>query len=94
MGAIEGLRALTEPCEVEIVSDSSYVIKGINEWLENWVKRDFKKVKNPDLWREYLKVSQQHKVKGSWIKGHAGHDENERCDEIARKKAEEFKTAL
>lgn len=94
MGVIEGLRALKEPCEVEVISDSSYVVKGINEWLKNWVKRDFKKVKNPDLWQEYLKVSEKHKVHGTWVKGHAGHDENERCDEIARNKAEEFKANL
>jgi len=94
MGVIEGLRALKEPCEVEVISDSSYVVKGINEWLANWVKRDFKKVKNPDLWQEYLKVAEKHKVHGTWVKGHAGHDENERCDEIARNRAEEFKANL
>lgn len=93
LGVIEGLRALKEPCQVEVVSDSSYVVKGINEWLDNWIKRDFQKVKNPDLWQEYLHVSQQHSVVGTWIKGHAGHDENERCDEIARTKAEAFKSA-
>ena len=93
-GVIEGLRALKEPCEVEVISDSSYVVKGINEWLDNWIKRDFKKVKNPDLWHEYVKVSERHDVVGTWVKGHAGHEENERCDEIARAKAEEFKAAL
>ena len=91
LGVIEGLRALKEPCEVEVVSDSSYVVKGINEWLANWIKRDFKKVKNPDLWHEYLKVSGQHKVVATWIKGHAGHEENERCDDMARTEAEKFK---
>ena len=94
MGVIAGLRALKEPCEVEVISDSSYVVKGINEWLVNWVKRDFKKVKNPDLWREYLRVSEDHKVKGTWVKGHAGHEENERCDDIARSEAEAFKARL
>jgi len=94
MGVIAGLSALKEPCEVEVISDSSYVVKGINEWLINWVKRDFKKVKNPDLWREYLRVSAEHKVKGTWVKGHAGHEENERCDDIARSEAEAFKARL
>jgi len=94
LGVIEGLRALKEPCEVEVISDSSYGVKGINERLENWVKRDFKKVKNPDLWHEYVKVSERQAVVSTWVKGHAGHEENERCDEIARSKAEEFKTAL
>ena len=94
LGVIEGLRALKEPCQVEVISDSSYVVKGINEWLQNWLKRDFKKVKNPDLWQEYLKVSQQHSVVATWVKGHAGHEENERCDDIARTEAEKFKATL
>ena len=91
LGVIEGLRALKEPCEVEVISDSSYVVKGINEWLDNWIKRDFKKVKNPDLWYEYIKVSEQHSVLATWIQGHAGHEENERCDNMARTEAEKFK---
>lgn len=93
LGVIAGLRALKEPCQVEVISDSSYVVKGINEWLDNWIKRDFQKVKNPDLWQEYVHVSQQHTVVGTWVKGHDGHEENERCDEIARTKAEAFKSA-
>ena len=94
LGAIEGLRALTEPCEVEIISDSSYVVKGINEWLVNWIKRDFKKVKNPDLWKDYIEVSKQHKVKATWVRGHDGHEENERCDILARTAAENMKESL
>ena len=90
-GVIEGLKALKEPCEVEIISDSSYVVKGINEWLEGWIKKDFKKVKNPDLWREYLEVSKPHKVKALWVKGHSGHLENERCDKIAKEQAQKAK---
>ncbi len=90
LGVIEGLKALKEPCHVEVISDSSYVVKGINEWLDNWIKRDFKKVKNLDLWQEYVKVSAQHTVLGVWIKGHSGHEENERCDAIARSIAEEY----
>ncbi len=83
-GVIEGLKALKEPCEVEIVSDSSYVVRAINEWLEGWRKKDFKKVKNPDLWREYLKAAAPHKIKARWVRGHDGHSENERCDKIAK----------
>ncbi len=90
-GVIEGLKALKEPCFVEIVSDSSYVVKGINEWLSNWVKKDFKKVKNPDLWKEYLKVSKNHKINALWVRGHAGHEENERCDLLAKKEAQKMK---
>ena len=94
LGAIEGLRALKEPCEVEIVSDSSYVVKAINEWLDGWIKKDFKKVKNVDLWKEYLEVSKMHKISATWVRGHNGHDENERCDKLARQEAERQKELL
>jgi len=93
-GAIEGLRALKEPCEVDIISDSSYVVKGINEWLQNWIKKDFKKVKNPDLWKEYIEVSKPHKVHAIWVRGHDGHEENERCDVLAKEAAQKAKDAL
>ena len=93
-GVIEGLKALKEPCEVDIVSDSSYVVKGINEWLGNWIKRDFKKVKNPDLWREYIEVAKPHKIHAIWVRGHDGHVENERCDVLARDAAQEAKDLL
>ncbi|WP_458700241.1 ribonuclease HI [Sulfurospirillum sp. 1307] len=91
LAVIEGLRALKEPCEVEIVSDSSYVVKGINEWLENWKQKEFKKVKNPDLWKEYVEVSKPHKIKATWVRGHNGHEENERCDKIAKEEAQSLK---
>jgi len=94
LGAIEGLKALKEPCEVDIISDSSYVVKGINEWLAGWIKRDFKKVKNPDLWKEYIEVSKIHKVNAIWVRGHDGHEENERCDQLARREAEKMKESL
>jgi len=90
-GVIEGLKVLKEPCEVEIVSDSSYVVKGINDWIQGWIKRDFNKVKNPDLWREYLRVSAPHRVSATWVRGHDGHPENERCDTLARSVAEQIK---
>lgn len=88
---IESLKVLKEPCEVELVSDSSYVVRGINEWLAGWVKKEFAKVKNPDLWREYIEVAKPHKVRAVWVKGHAGHAENERCDTIAKQEAESYK---
>jgi len=94
LGVIEGLRALKEPCEVDVISDSSYVVKGINEWLKNWIKKDFKKVKNPDLWKDYVSVSQKHKIKAIWVRGHDGHEENERCDLLARNAAEKMKESL
>jgi ribonuclease HI len=84
---IEGLKALREPCFVEIVSDSSYVVRGINEWLDGWIKKDFAKVKNPDLWKEYKEVSKEHKIKAVWVRGHNGHPENEYCDKIAKEEA-------
>ncbi len=91
LGVIEGLKSLKESCEVDVVSDSSYVVRGINEWLSNWIKKDFKNVKNPDLWREYIEASAPHKIKATWVRGHVGHEENERCDTIARETAEKFK---
>jgi len=94
LAVIEGLRALREPCRVEIISDSSYVVKGINEWLDGWVKRDFKKVKNPDLWMDYLDVSKGHIINAIWVRGHNGHIENERCDILAKEEAQKMKEAI
>lgn len=96
MGVIEGLKALKEPCDVHIISDSTYVVKGINEWLNSWIKNNWrtaskKAVKNDDLWREYVEVSKNHKIEASWVKGHAGHEENERCDILAKQFAEKLK---
>ena len=88
---IEGLKMLKEPCSVEIITDSQYVSKAINEWLDGWIKRDFKKVKNPDLWKEYIDISKSHKIKATWVKGHNGHPQNERCDKLARDKATRWK---
>jgi ribonuclease HI len=93
-GVIEGLKLLKEPCDVEIISDSSYVIKAINEWLEGWVRKNFSKVKNVDLWKEYLEISSPHTIRGTWVRGHNGHPENERCDELARNEAERIKLTL
>lgn len=89
-GVIEGLKLLKEPCEVEIVSDSSYVVKAINEWLPSWIAKGFKKVKNVDLWQEFLDVSNTHKVHATWVRGHNGHPQNERCDILAKQEAEKF----
>jgi ribonuclease HI len=91
MAVIKGLEALKEPCDVHIISDSSYVVKGINEWLDNWVKKNFAKVKNPELWQYYLEVAKTHKIRATWVRGHDGHIENERCDEIAKNEATQLK---
>lgn len=88
---IEALKQLKEPCEVLLYSDSKYVCEGINTWLSNWIKKDFKNVKNPLLWNEYLDAIKPHKIRAIWLKGHAGHPENERCDKIARGEANQLK---
>ncbi len=80
---IRGLQELKEPCTVEVVTDSSYVANAINSWLKNWIAKDFKNVKNVDLWQEYLSASKQHNIKATWVRGHNGHTENERCDTLA-----------
>jgi ribonuclease HI len=84
---IEALKALKEPCEIDLYSDSTYVLKGISEWLEGWVKKNFKNVKNPKLWQEFLQLSKPHKINVKWVKGHSGHRENEICDKIAKEEA-------
>ena len=92
LAVIEGLAALKEPCDVTLISDSSYVIKGINEWLEGWKRKGFAKVKNPEMWQRYVEVSKIHKVHGIWVRGHDGHAENEMCDRIAKEEATKIKT--
>ena len=88
---IRGLQELKEPCSVEVVTDSSYVANAINSWLSGWVAKDFKKVKNIDLWREYLEAAKEHKVKATWVRGHSGHPQNERCDKLAVDAAKKIK---
>ena len=88
---IEALKVLKEPCNVEIISDSKYVCDGIGKWLCNWRNKNFKKVKNVDLWEEYITHSREHKINTKWIKGHSGHSENEECDKIAKQEAEILK---
>ncbi|MGO8925763.1 MAG: ribonuclease HI [Limisphaerales bacterium] len=87
--AVEGLRALKESCQVEFFTDSKYVQSGISEWLKDWKlrgwrTRDKKPVKNEELWRALDVESAKHKVSWKWLKGHAGHAMNERCDLLAR----------
>ena len=95
MGAIVGLEALNRPCEVELFSDSKYVISAFNEnWISGWVKRGWKKsdgkaVKNIELWKRLLEAANRHKVTWNWVKGHDGHPENERCDSLATTAADQ-----
>ena len=85
LAVIKGLEAIKwQNAEVEVYSDSTYVVKAVTEgWLENWILKDWKKVKNPDLWQRFVPLYKSHKVNFHWIKGHAGHPENERCDSLA-----------
>ncbi len=89
MGAIKGLEALNRPCEVDMTSDSKYVISGFKEgWIDNWIKNGWRKsdkkpVLNTDLWKRLLEAKKEHNVTFTWVKGHAQHPENERCDKMA-----------
>ncbi len=85
MAVIRGLEALTRgPMDVLVVSDSKYVVESVEKkWVFNWQKKGFKDKKNKDLWLQFLEVNKRHNVRFKWIKGHAGHIENERCDQLA-----------
>ena len=96
MGVISALEALKKPCKVRITTDSNYVVKGMTEWMDGWIKRNWlnaqkKEVMNRDLWERLLKASQSHEIEWIWIKGHNGHAENERCDKIARQEIKRCK---
>ena len=85
---IRGLEALTRPCQVVVTTDSEYVRKGITEWIERWRRNGWrtaerKPVKNEDLWRRLDELNAAHSVEWHWVKGHAGHPENERADRLA-----------
>ena len=90
---IEALTVLTRPCEVVVHTDSQYVQKGISEWIHGWKAKGWKTaakqpVKNDDLWKQLDKLAAQHKVDWRWVKGHAGHVENERADQLANRGVE------
>ncbi len=94
--AIEGLRALNEPCEVVLTTDSTYVKDGITRWLANWKKNGWKTaakkaVKNQDLWQELDLQTSRHTVQWQWVKGHSGHPENERADALANQGMDKVK---
>lgn len=93
MAAIAGLEALKEPCEVALHTDSKYVQQGITEWLPGWMRRGWKTsggepVKNQDLWQRLHAAAARHRVRWLWVKGHAGHPDNERVDALARAQAQ------
>lgn len=94
--AIEALKALREPCEVELYSDSKYLVDSINKgWLQNWVKLGFMKkgkpVPNTELWKELLTMLDKHQVTFIWVKGHAENEFNNRCDELAVAESRKYK---
>ena len=94
MAVIVGLEALNRPCQVELYSDSKYLTDAFNQgWIQNWVRNNWKRgksgpVKNIDLWQRLLKAKQPHNVTFIWVRGHAGHPQNERCDQLATSAAD------
>ncbi|MDO6681105.1 MULTISPECIES: ribonuclease HI [unclassified Oceanobacter] len=94
MAAIRGLEALTRPCDVVLTTDSQYVKQGINQWMAGWKKNGWKTaarqpVKNKDLWQALDQACQQHQVEWQWVKGHAGHEGNEKADQLANRGVEQ-----
>ena len=95
LGAITALEALKRPCVVTLYSDSQYVVNAFNQrWVDGWLKRGWKNakkepVKNTDLWKRLLAAKEPHDVRFVWVKGHAGHPENERCDQLATTAADD-----
>ena len=88
--AIKGLEALNTKCQVNLITDSKYVMDGINSWINGWKKNNWKNsqkkdVKNKDLWIQLDKLNSYHDVKWSWVKGHSGHFQNEKADQLANK---------
>lgn len=95
MAVIKGLSALQRPCEVRVTSDSTYVLKGIQEWMPNWKKKGWKTaskkpVKNVDLWQQLDKLVEMHSIDWQWVKGHSGHAENEIADQLANRGIDEL----
>ncbi|MBJ6608940.1 MAG: ribonuclease HI [Candidatus Thiothrix moscowensis] len=97
MAAIQALETLTRPCQVSLTTDSQYVRQGITEWLVGWKRKGWKTaagkpVKNQELWQRLDAAAARHQVAWHWVKGHSGHDENERVDQLANKAIDEKKT--
>ncbi|MGI2853429.1 ribonuclease HI [Shewanella algae] len=93
LAPIIALESLKEPCKIVLTSDSQYMRQGITQWIHGWKKKGWvtsnkTPVKNVDLWQRLDKATQQHQIDWRWVKGHAGHTENERCDALAREAAE------
>ena len=94
LGAINALEALKEPCEVELCSDSKYLVDAVNlGWAKSWRESAWKsgRAKNPDLWERLLSLLEKHRVTFIWVKGHNGHEFNERCDRLATAEADKYR---
>ena len=94
---IRGLELLTRPCHVELFTDSKYVGQGLSEWMPKWKENNWRRgknkkepVKNCELWKRLDELQQTHKIKFTWVPGHSGHPENERCDEMAVEASKQF----
>lgn len=90
MAVIVALQVLKRPCLLHIFTDSQYVLRGMTEWIANWKRKNWKDVKNPDLWQQLDQLAQNHQIEWHWVKGHAGHPENEQVDQAAREAAFQF----
>jgi len=92
--AVEALSALKRPCKVVVVTDSQYLQKGVTEWMAGWKRRGWRRaggpVKNQDLWQQLDALSAEHDVHWTWVRGHAGHEYNERCDVLATEARRRF----
>jgi len=95
MAAIKGLESLKRPCKVRLTTDSQYVMKGIQEWMQDWKRRGWKTaarkpVKNVDLWQRLDQATREHDIEWTWVRGHTGHPENEQADALANKAIDEL----
>lgn len=99
LGVINALEALRRSCSVRVTTDSMYVVRGMTEWIDGWVRKNWigsqkKEVLNRDLWESLLRLSRQHQIEWVWIRGHEGHPENERCDLLAREEIKKCKKMM
>jgi len=95
-GALTALESLRRPCRVVVTTDSQYLVKGMTQWISGWLKKGWKSSKkepvlNRDLWERLLAQAESHQIEWVWVRGHDGHAENERCDELARLAIDEFR---
>ena len=93
--AIVALQQLEEPCEVELTTDSQYLVKGMTEWMDGWIRKNWvnaskQPVKNKNMWLELQRLDQRHQIKWIWVRGHNGHPENERADVLANEGIDEL----